>query len=128
MACDEVKEVLLFSDDEMIGKLLHVLLKSQGMLPRLENNMEIGIECLKNRSRETSLYIFDLNIISEEGLRTLDAVRNFDDYSDLPPRIILSNCDVNCKDCGLHVSDNCFHFKKPFSTRQLIEKIKEFIA
>ena len=127
MAADEGKEVLLVSDDEMIGKLLHVLLKSQGMLSRLENNMATGIERLKNRSCDTSLFIFDLNIISDEGLKALDAVRNFDNYSGLPPRIILSNCDVNCKDCGIHVSDNCFHFKKPFSTQQLMEKIKDII-
>lgn len=31
MAADEGKEVLLVSDDQMIGKLLNHLLKSQGM-------------------------------------------------------------------------------------------------
>ena len=127
MAGDEVKEVLLFSDDEMIGKLLHVLLKSQGMLSRLENNVEIGIECLKS-GKETSLLIFDINFNSDEGLKTLDALQHFDDCSDLPPRIILSNCDVNCSDYGLNVSDNCFHFKKPFSSQQLIAKIREIVA
>lgn len=128
MASDEGKEVLLISDDQMIGKLLNLLLKSQGMLPTMENSLLSGIEAIKTKRHGTSLFIFDLNVTSEEGLWAMDAIRNFDTVSDIPPRIILSNFDVDYEDCGVRISDNCFHFKKPFSTQQLVEKIKEIIA
>lgn len=98
------------------------------MLTTMESSLSKGIEYIKTRRHVTSLLIFDLNVASEEGFRAMDAVRNFDKVCDVPPRIILSNFDVDYEDCGVRISDNCFHFKKPFSTQQLVEKIKEIIV
>ena len=98
------------------------------MLTTMESSLSKGIEYIKTRRGATSLFIFDLNTTSEEGLRVMDAIRHFDADTDLPPRIILSNFDVDYEDCGVRISDNCFHFKKPFSTQQLVEKIKEIIV
>ena len=126
MALDDCKEVVLISDDLMIGKLLSFLLRSQGLMPKLENNISKGIEYVESRKPETSLLIFDLNYKSDEGLMALDAIRQFD-ASEAPSCIVLSTCEVDCDDCSEFIKDNYFYFKKPFSTKQLIKKIKEIV-
>ena len=117
MAADEGKEVLLVSDHQMIGKLLNLLLKSQGMLTNMGNSLSKGIEYKKTKRHVTSLLIFDLNVTSKEGSRAMDAIRNFDTVGEVPPRIIFSNFDVDYEDCGVRISDNCYLLKKPFSTQ-----------
>ena len=127
MASDNDKEVVLVSDDLMIGKLLNFLLISQDMSPKLENDISKGIEYVKNRKRKTSLVIYDLNYPCHEGLKELDAIKQID-TTDNAPQIVLSSHEMDCSSCDKDGSGKCSYFRKPFSTEQLVTKIKEMVG
>ncbi len=127
MALDNDKEVVLVSDDLMIGKLLNFLLLSQGMSPKLENDISKALEYVKNMKCKTSLIIYDLNYPCHEGLKALDAIKQID-TTDNTPQIVLSSHDMDCSLCDKDGSDKCSYFRKPFSTEQLVTKIKEMVG
>ena len=120
------KEVLLFSDDPLIGKMLNYLLTRQGLSARVELDKGKAFDYVKTDEHGASLLIYDLNFNSGEDLSSLQLLNN-PESRDVPPRIIISNHNIDLDVPDKDAAAPCFYFRKPFSTRHLLDTINDIL-
>ena len=123
----EERDILIFSNDEMIGRLLDRLFVSQGFSSSWGRHSDETIMISGSLKSAPKIAIFDLpNYLSnkEKICQSSESPSGMDDAF----RIVLSTQELDCSACSFHRTGKCENLRKPFITGELVGKVREVLS
>ncbi len=127
MSAEKNKKVLVVSENKSYGNLLYCLCISQGLETECVDSLSGALDQERGGSLSHEVVIYDVPLSQETNpnlCNALLAAKGIDETS----RIFLTPMSVQCEDCKRFTEGNCMSIKKPFSSKALVSKVKDFIA
>lgn len=121
------KKILLVEDDEFLSEILSRRLREAGFETRLGKTAGLALELLKKE--KVDLILLDLILPGMNGFEFLKEIKKDNSPLSEIPVIVLSNLgqdeEIN-KAKSLGAKD--YMVKAHYSTKEIIEKLKEFLG
>ena len=120
------KKVLVVSENRSYGNLLYCLCLSQGVEAECVDSLSGALDQGGGASLGHEVVIYDVPVSQQTNPNLCNAMlasKGLDETA----RIFLSPLSVPCEGCSHFSAGNCVSIKKPFLSKDLVGKVKDFI-